>query len=119
MIYAAAEGDLIAEVGCQPAGFHACGQCLNGMNGIHAVEFRSLDDLIDIEIGFQGLVVAPHLVSLIRFEAVRGEAVLVGENTDGSYSQFGRGAQHADGNFSPISNENLFDFQQFRLTKTC
>ncbi len=57
---------------------------------------------IGVEVGFYGAFALADHVGLVGFETVEGEAVLLGIDSDGSQSQFIRGAENADSDFAAV-----------------
>ena len=66
---------------------------------------RDPDHLVDRQIGFEGSLAEADLIGLVRLEAVQRELVLLGIDRDRRNAQFGRGAEHADGDFAAIGDE--------------
>ena len=65
------------------------------------------DDAFDIEVGADGALVLVELVGLVGLEAMSGEAVFFGEHRHRAESEFVRGAEDADGDFTPVGGEEL------------
>ena len=89
-------------------------QAVAGMDGVGARFLRHPDDLGDRQIGGdrpQHLAVGElaDLIGLVRLEAMEGELVLLGEHRDRAAAELIGGAQHADGDFRAVGDEDFLD----------
>src|SRR5947209_18962287 len=79
------------------------------MDRVYFVFFGDGDDLIDVQIPFDRLtpIERADLVRLVRFKAMQGEAVFVCVDGARAQTEFGGGAEDADGDFGSIGNEKF------------
>ena len=75
------------------------------VNRIDARLLRDADDVVDVEIGLDRFLAGADQIGFVRLEAVQREAILVGKDRDGADPQFGGGAQHTDGDFTTVGNQ--------------
>ena len=101
--------------------FRALGEkAVAGMDGVGLRLAGDADDVGDVQIGLDRAEALADLIGLVGLEAVQRELVLLGEDRDRAQPQFIGGAEHADGDFRPVSDENLLDCHQnprFRSTR--
>jgi hypothetical protein len=71
--------------------------------------FGNTDDVVNVQIGRDGLFASTHQVRLIGLETMQREAVLVGVDGHGANTHFGSGAQYPYGNFTAIGDKDAFD----------
>jgi hypothetical protein len=82
-------------------------EAVAGVDEGHALRLGHRDDAFDIEVGTDRALVLVELVGFVGLEAVAGEAVLLGEHRHGAESEFVRGAENADGDFTAVGGEEL------------
>ena len=63
------------------------------------------DHLVDGQIGLEGSLAAADLIGFVRLETVQRELVLLGIDRDRCNAQFGRRAEHPNGDFAAIGDE--------------
>ena len=78
------------------------------MNGIDALFASEIHDAVEIEIRFDGPLACADQVRFIGFEAVQGEAVFLGVDSDSAKPQFIGGAEDTDSDFAAIEGEQFF-----------
>ena len=94
--------------------FRVLGQeAVTGVDGVDAGVQRHADDGVDIQIGVEGALALADQVALVGLEAVQGEAVFLRIDGDRSHAQFGGGAKHANGDFAPVGDQQVFDLTAF------
>ena len=85
------------------------------MDCVHVELLRQRDGALDIEIGADRLARFADTIGLVRLEAVQGEAVLVGVDRDRADAQLMGRAEHADGDFAAIGDQQLANRPNRRL----
>ena len=80
------------------------------MNRVYFFFFRDIDDLVNVQVGFERFVISSDLVGFIRFIAMLRVAVFVGIDCNRFQPEFKTGAENSDCNFSAVGYENLFYF---------
>ncbi len=84
-------------------------EAVAGVDGVGAVFLGHAQQPFDVQIRLERLIVAANLVGFVGLVAVQRVAVLVGVHGHRGDAQLGGGAQHADGNFAPVGDEQLAD----------
>lgn len=82
------------------------------MNHRDPFGFREFDDAFVIQVSADRAFRGIELVSFVRFEAMDGETIFLGENGDRAESEFGGGAENTDRDFTTVGGE---EFSRFRL----
>ena len=79
------------------------------MNRIHSVLFGDRNQRRNIQIPLhrRPALHRPDQVRFIRFEPVQRKAILVRVNGHGPQPQFGCRPENADGDFTPVGNEQF------------
>ena len=77
------------------------------VNGVCAGIVGNAQHLVHVEVGLYRIEPGTDLVSLVGFEAVQGEAILVGVDGDGAYAELTRGTQHPDRDLAAVRNQQL------------
>ena len=73
---------------------------------IGSVLARNAHHLVDAEVGLYRAHPPAHLVGFVGLESVQREAVLLRVDRDRFDPEFDRGAEHADGDFAPVGDED-------------
>ena len=84
-------------------------ETIAGMDRVDFVFAGQGDDAGNVEVGADGFAGLADAVGLVGFEAVQGEAILVGVQRDGANAQLMRGAEDADGDLAAVGDEQLLD----------
>ena len=84
-------------------------EAVAGMDRIDAMRFRQGHDRFDVEVGADRFAGAAHQIRFVCFEAVQGEAILVGVDRDGANAEFVCRAEHADGDLAAVGHKQLGD----------
>jgi hypothetical protein len=66
-------------------------------------------NFVNIEVRAQRMTALADLVGLIRLHAVEGITVLIGVDSNRSFTEFDRCPEGADGNLSAVGHKNLGD----------
>ena len=77
------------------------------MNGIRAGIVGDPQELVDVEIGADGIAPAPDDVTLVGLEAMEGETVFVRVDRDRADAQLRRRAKHPDRDLAPIRDQQF------------
>ncbi len=79
------------------------------MDGIHLRQLGDADDVVDIEIGLDGLLAGADQIALVGLGAVQGQAIFVGVDADGTDAQFAGGAHDANGDLGAVGDQDAAD----------
>ncbi len=108
------EGD--PGVGAGPGELRVLGEkAVTRVDGVHARIVGDLEDARHVQIGAHGFVAFAHHIALVRLEAVEGEAVLVRIDRHSLDAQFARRAEDANGDLTPVGDEQLVERPQTGL----
>ncbi|MES2681945.1 MAG: hypothetical protein V4650_00360 [Pseudomonadota bacterium] len=79
------------------------------MDCIYPRIHRDADDVVNIEIGGDGLLAHTHQITLVGLETVQREAVFVGVDRHRADAHLGSSAHHTDADFATIGDQQLLD----------
>ena len=79
------------------------------MDRVHLRLTRDAEDVVDLEVGLDRALALADQIGLVGLEAVQREAVLLGVDRDGADAELVGGAQHADGDFAAVGDEEAAD----------
>ncbi len=79
------------------------------VNRIDPVLHGNVDDAGNVEVRPNRLARFAHLVGFVGLEAVQGVAILVGVDGHGANAELMGRAEHADGDFATVGDQNLAD----------
>jgi hypothetical protein len=82
-------------------------EAVAGVDGVGAGLAGRADDLVDVEIGADGVAALPDHVGLVGFDPVDRVAVLVGEDGDRLGSELVGGTEGADRDLTTVGDEDL------------
>ena len=77
------------------------------MDRVHAPFLRERDDAGDVEVGADRPLALADEIRLVGLEAMDGEAVFLRIDGDGLQTEFGGGAEYADGDLAAIGHEQF------------
>ncbi len=87
-------------------------KAITGMNRVRARFFRRLKNFIRAQIGFARRRGTDE-IRFIRIAHMQRVAIRFRKNSDGFQPKFAASANHADGNFAAIGDQNLIEHRRF------
>ena len=82
-------------------------EAVPGVDGVDPDAPGQLDDLVDAQVGVDGLLALADQVGLVGLVAVQGEPVLLRVDGDRGDAQLGAGAEDADGDLAAVGGHNF------------
>ena len=94
-------------------------KAVTGMNGVHTLLARQINDFVNAQIGFHRALAAPHLVGLIRLVAVQRDFILLRIDSQGVDAQRRAGAKDSYRYLAPVGCHDFFEFSNLHPLPLC
>lgn len=88
------------------------------MDGIDLGGTGDVQDVVNVEVGLQGLPALAYQVALVGLEAVQRQPILARVDGHGTDTHLRGGAHYADGDFGAVGDQDGFDFSGKRYIGT-